>query len=64
VSRSRKPDIMADAAHVILTKKSTEYTGNFAIDEDVLRQAGVTDFSHYAVTPGMKDSELIPDYFI
>jgi citronellol/citronellal dehydrogenase len=64
IKGSRKPDIMADAAHAILTKKSTEYTGHFAVDEDVLRQAGVTDFSHYAVTPGMKDSELIPDYFL
>jgi citronellol/citronellal dehydrogenase len=64
MKRCRKPDIMGDAAHAILTKKSTEYTGNFAVDEDVLRQAGVTDFSRYTVTPGMKDSELIPDYFL
>jgi citronellol/citronellal dehydrogenase len=61
---SRKPDIMADAAHFILTQKSTEFTGRFAIDEDVLRETGVTDFSSYSMTPGMKDSELIPDYFI
>lgn len=60
----RKPEIMADAAHAILTRKSTEFTGNFAVDEDVLREAGVTDFSAYAVTPGMKDSELIADYFL
>ncbi len=60
----RKPEIMADAAHAILTRKSTEYTGHFAIDEDVLRQAGVADLSSYAVTPGMKDSELINDYFL
>jgi citronellol/citronellal dehydrogenase len=64
MKRCRKPDIMGDAAHAIVTKKSTEYTGNFAVDEDVLRQTGVTDFSHYAMTPGMKDSELIPDYFL
>jgi citronellol/citronellal dehydrogenase len=61
---SRKPEIMADAAHWILTRKSAEFTGNFAVDEELLRQAGVTDFSSYAVTPGMKDSELIPDYFL
>ncbi|HVJ88972.1 MAG TPA: NAD(P)-dependent oxidoreductase [Labilithrix sp.] len=60
----RKPEIMADAAHYILTRRSTEYTGNFAVDEQVLRQAGVTDFSAYAVTPGMTDSELLPDYFL
>ncbi len=61
---SRKPDIMADAAHWIFTQKSTELTGNFFIDEDVLRRAGVTDLSGYATTPGMPDSELIPDFFI
>jgi citronellol/citronellal dehydrogenase len=64
VKGSRKPDIMADAAHAILTRKSTDFTGNFTIDEDVLRSAGVKDFSTYAVTPGMKDSELIGDYFL
>lgn len=64
VKGSRKPDIMADAAHAILTRKSTEFTGNFTVDEDVLRSAGVKDFSTYAVTPGMKDSELIGDYFL
>jgi citronellol/citronellal dehydrogenase len=63
-SKGRKPEIMADAAHVILTRKSTEYTGNFAIDEDVLRGAGTNDLSSYAVTPGTKDADLIPDYFI
>jgi citronellol/citronellal dehydrogenase len=64
VNASRKPEIMADAAHWILTRKSTEYTGHFAIDEDVLRGAGVSDFSTYATTPGTKDSELIGDYFL
>lgn len=64
VRGSRKPDIMADAAHVILTKKSSEFTGNFCIDEELLRGSGVTDFSHYAMTPGMKDSDLLPDFFL
>jgi citronellol/citronellal dehydrogenase len=59
--RSRKPEIMADAAHVILTRNSRECTGNFFIDEDVLRQAGFTDFDRYAVTP---DSDLIADFFV
>jgi citronellol/citronellal dehydrogenase len=59
--RARKPEIMADAAHAILTRNSRECTGNFFIDEDVLRHAGVTDFAKYAVTPG---SELIPDFFV
>ncbi len=61
VNRSRKPEIMADAAHAILTRNSREYTGKFFIDEVVLREAGVTDFDQYAVTPG---SELLPDFFI
>lgn len=63
VKGSRKPDIMADAAHAIFTRKSTEYTGHFDIDEDVLRSAGVSDFSTY-LTPGTTDSELIGDYFL
>ena len=61
VNRSRKPGIMADAAHLILTRSSRECTGNFFIDEDVLSQAGMTDFDKYAVTPGL---DLIPDFFI
>jgi citronellol/citronellal dehydrogenase len=50
-TRGRKPEIMADAAHWILTQPSRECTGNFFIDEDVLRRAGVTDFAAYAVDP-------------
>jgi citronellol/citronellal dehydrogenase len=61
---SRKPDIMADAAHAILTRKSSEFTGQFRIDETVLRESGVADLSSYAMTPGMPDSELFPDYFL
>ena len=62
--RSRKPEIMADAAHVILTRSSRECSGNFYVDEEILRQEGIKDFSKYAVTPGMKDEELNPDFFI
>jgi citronellol/citronellal dehydrogenase len=58
---SRKPEIMADAAHVILTRPSREFTGNFCIDDEVLESAGVTDLSHYAVDPGAK---LFPDFFV
>jgi citronellol/citronellal dehydrogenase len=61
IKGSRKPEIMADAAHVILTKKSREYTGHFAVDDEVLREAGVTNLDHYAVTPG---HELYPDFFV
>jgi citronellol/citronellal dehydrogenase len=59
--RTRKPDIMADAAHAILTRNSRECTGNFFIDDEVLAAAGVTDFDQYAVTPG---AELLPDFFV
>jgi citronellol/citronellal dehydrogenase len=61
IKGSRKPEIMADAAYAILTKPSREFTGNFCIDEEVLRKEGVTDFSKYAQVPG---AELIPDFFI
>jgi citronellol/citronellal dehydrogenase len=57
---SRKPEIMADAAYVIFNKPAKETTGNFFIDEDVLTQAGVTDFTHYAIDPTAK---LFPDFF-
>jgi citronellol/citronellal dehydrogenase len=48
----RTPEIMADAAHRVLTTDSRARTGRFLIDEDVLREAGITDFTRYAVNPG------------
>ncbi len=48
----RKPQIVADAAHAILIRESRQCSGNFFIDEAVLAEAGVTDFSRYAVKPG------------
>ncbi len=62
MKQSRKPEIMADAAHVILTKPSREYTGHFAIDDLVLYDAGVRDFSHYAAVPGT--TKFMPDFFV
>lgn len=59
--QSRTPDVMGDAAHVILTKPAREYTGNFCIDDAVLYENGMTDFSHYKVKP---DSQLAPDFFL
>jgi len=59
--RSRKPEIMGDAAHIILTKPSCEFTGNFCIDDEVLESAGVTDLSAYAVDSTV---ELVPDFFV
>ncbi len=58
---SRTTDIMADAALAILSKNSREFTGNFCIDEDILRENGVSNFDHYAVKPGAK---LITDLYI
>jgi citronellol/citronellal dehydrogenase len=57
----RSVDIMADAAYAILTQPSS-VTGNFFIDETVLRSAGVTDFGKYAIVPGSR--ELMPDLFL
>ena len=57
----RKPEIMADAAHAILTRDSRSATGNFFIDEEVLAQEGVTDFEKYAVEPG---KPLMTDLFL
>lgn len=57
----RKPEIVADAAYVILTRSSRGHTGSFYIDEDVLREAGVSDFEKYAVSPG---KPLHPDLFL
>jgi citronellol/citronellal dehydrogenase len=54
----RTPAIVADAAHAILTRPARGYSGHFAIDEEVLGEAGVTDFDRYAVQPG---AALLPD---
>jgi len=60
MARCRKPEIMGDAAHAIVTK-GIDYSGHFLVDEVVLRQAGVEDLDQYAVSPG---SELVPDFFL
>ena len=61
LAHSRTPEIMADAAHHVLTRDSRGTTGHFFIDEQVLRDAGVTDFDRYAVTPG---APVNPDIFL
>jgi citronellol/citronellal dehydrogenase len=58
---ARTPEIMADAAYAILTRPSREFTGHFCIDEEILKEEGVTDFDQYASTPG---ADLIPDFFL
>jgi citronellol/citronellal dehydrogenase len=61
VAHCRTPEIVSDAAHAILTRPAREATGQFFLDEDVLRAAGVTDFDRYAVQPG---AALMPDLFL
>lgn len=58
---SRKPEIMADAAHAVLVRKAGDCTGNFFIDELVLREEGVEDFAPYAHDP---DAALAADFFV
>jgi citronellol/citronellal dehydrogenase len=60
--KARTPNIMADAAHVILTRDSRTCTGNFYIDEDVLRAEGVADFSGYRLNGREEDLDL--DFFL
>jgi hypothetical protein len=50
---SRKPDIVADAAYALMCKNSKSITGNFFIDEDILKNEGITDFTQYACDPGI-----------
>src|SRR4249919_1099009 len=57
----RKPDIVADAAHAVLSRTARGFSGQFLIDEDVLRDAGVADFSAYAVDPSKTP---LPDLFL
>ncbi|XP_062333634.1 hydroxysteroid dehydrogenase-like protein 2 [Osmerus eperlanus] len=56
----RKVEIMSDAAYSMFCKP-TSFTGNFAIDEDILKNEGITDFDSYAVAPG---HPLLPDFFL
>jgi citronellol/citronellal dehydrogenase len=62
LDKTRKPEILSDAAHIVLTSDARTTTGNFFIDDALLQQHGVTDFDRYAVVPGTKD--LIPDFFV
>ena len=57
----RQPSIVADAAHAVLTRPARGCTGNFFIDEEVLREEGIKDFERYAVAPG---HPLAPDFFL
>lgn len=61
--RARTPQIMADAAYRILTSDSRKFTGQFCVDEQVLREAGVTDFARYR-HEGVAEEDLLPDFFV
>jgi citronellol/citronellal dehydrogenase len=61
IASCRHPEIVADAAWSILTKDSSTVTGQFLIDEEVLKADGETDFEKYAVQPG---TPLMPDFFL
>ncbi len=61
IPRCRTPQIVADAAHALLVREAAGFHGRFLIDEDVLREAGVTDFSNYAVDASQA---LLPDLFL
>jgi citronellol/citronellal dehydrogenase len=58
----RTPEILSDAAHVILSRNSKECTGNFFVDDEVLASVGITDLEKYSVVPGTKDFLL--DFFL
>ncbi len=61
MARCRKPEIVADAAHAVLVREARGFHGRFLLDEDVLREAGVTEFSPYAVDPSQTP---LPDLFL
>ena len=62
VAKCRTPEILADAAYLVLTSDPKTVTGNFFIDDTLLAKAGVTDFDCYSVTPGNQD--FVPDFFV
>ncbi len=57
----RRPEILADAAHAILTRDAATTTGRFFIDDEALAEEGITDLDRYAVSPG---APLAPDLFL
>ena len=61
MAHTRKPEIVAESAYLILNKDSKTCSGNFFIDEDILKAHGITDLSSYAVEKG---AVLQPDLFV
>ncbi len=62
IARCRTPEILSDAAHLILTSDAKLNTGNFYLDDLLLAQHGVTDLERYSVTPGT--TEFVLDFFV
>jgi citronellol/citronellal dehydrogenase len=58
----RTPEILADAAYIILNRESKGCTGNFFVDDELLAAEGITDLEKYSVVPGTKDFLL--DFFL
>ena len=61
--RVRSPEILADAAHAILTRDSRSFSGHFCIDDEVLREEGMTDFARYRAAD-VREEDLLPDFFL
>jgi len=64
IAHCREPAIMADAAYAILRRDSRSVTGHFYIDEDVLKEEGVTNLRVYQVEPELTADDLLPDFFL
>jgi len=66
MNKSRKPEIMADAAYEILTSKASLTTDNFFIDDEVLISQGqtISDLKKYLPNPNANDSDVLPDYMV
>jgi citronellol/citronellal dehydrogenase len=62
IGKCRTPQILADAAYLILTSDARKVSGNFFIDDELLARHGITDLDRYSVTPGTKD--FIADLFV
>ena len=62
INCSRTPDIMADAAHIILTSNAKKTNDKFFMDDEVLAGVGIYDLQKYKVNPNVKDHELIIDF--
>ena len=64
MAKSRTPEIMADAAYIIMNRDSKKFTGNFCIDDEILNSEGIADLVKYQVDQNLDISDLVPDFFI